>query len=133
MSDQVEYLSEEWRKTAETMLKKALTPDKMNNITSSMSNIYQNCPDGSEKYLLFRFEQGELSELSIGSGEPPKAEFKISGDYETFAKISRAELGSQKALMTRKLKLKGNMVKALKLAAIADRINKVLSTIPAKY
>jgi putative sterol carrier protein len=35
--------------------------------------------------------------------------------------------------MTGKLKLKGNMVKALKLASIADRLNKVLATIPAQY
>ncbi len=133
MAETFQYLSEEWRKTAEEKLSTELTPEKMNNITSSMSNIYQNCPDGSERYLLFAFEKGQLAELSIGEGEPPKAEFKITGDYETFAKISRAELGAHKALMTRKLKLKGNMVKALKLAAIADRINKVLSTIPATY
>ena len=35
--------------------------------------------------------------------------------------------------MMGKLKLKGNMVKALKLAAIADRMNKVLSKIPTAY
>lgn len=133
MSEKVAYLSEEWRQAAEKKLRTELTAEKMNNITSSMSNIYLNCPDGTEKYLFFAFENGILKELSIGSGEPPKAEFRISGDYEIFARISRAELGSQKALMTRKLKLKGNMVKALKLAAIADRLNKVLSTIPATY
>ena len=35
--------------------------------------------------------------------------------------------------MTGKLKLKGNMVKALKLASLADRINKVLATIETAY
>ena len=34
--------------------------------------------------------------------------------------------------MTGKLKLKGNMVKALKLASLADRLNKVLATIPTE-
>ncbi len=133
MSELVDYLSSQWREEAEKRLKSELSPEKMNKITSSMSNIYLNCPDGSQKYLLFRFENGELTELSIGQGQPPKAEFQITGNYEIFARISRAELGSQKALMTRKLKLKGNMVKALKLAAIADRLNKVLSTIPTRY
>ncbi len=133
MADPLIYLSEEWRSEAEQKLRSELTPEKMNSITSSMSNIYQNCPDGSEKYLFFSFEKGELKELALGSGEPPKAEFKIIGNYDIFAKITRAELGSQKALMTRKLKLKGNMVKALKLAAVADRLNKVLSTIPATF
>ena len=67
------------------------------------------------------------------AGEPPEAEFHITGTYDVFARIARAELGAQKALMTGQLKLKGNMIKALKLAAIADRLNKVLAGIPAAY
>ena len=133
MSELLDYLSPEWRDEAEKRLKQELTPEKMNKATTSMSNIYTDCPDGHDRYMLFRFEKGVLTELTIDSGEPPKAEFRITGKYETFAKISRAELGSQKALMTRKLKLRGNMVKALKLAAVADRLNRVLSTIPANY
>ncbi len=133
MSEKMKYLSEAWRAEAEKRLKTELTPDKMNNITSSMSNIYIHCPEGQDRYLFFKFENGSLTELSIGAGEPPAAEFRIIGDYDTFAKISRSELGSQKALMTGKLKLKGSMVKALKLASIADRLNKVLSGIPAEY
>lgn len=133
MTEQIQYLTSRWRDEAERRLKSELSPERMNHITSSMSNIYLNCPDGKDKYLFFRFENGELADLLLGQEEPPAAEFRITGSYETFAKISRAELGSQKALMTGKLKLKGNMIKALKLASIADRINKVLSTIPAIY
>lgn len=133
MPQEFMYLTSEWRDEAERRLKSELTPEKMNFITSSMSNIYLNCPGGGSKYLFFKFVDGTLDTLELGEGEPPEAEFRITGDYQTFAMISRAELGSQKALMTGKLKLKGNMVKALKLAAIADRLNKVLSQIPAKY
>jgi len=35
--------------------------------------------------------------------------------------------------MTGKLKLKGNMVKALKLASVVDRLNKVIAKIQAEY
>lgn len=133
MSQELIYLTPQWRDEAERRLKESLTPEKMNFITSSMSNIYLNCPGGGSKFLFFKFVDGKLDSLQVGEGEPPEAEFKITGDYETFAKISRAELGSQKALMTGKLKLKGSMVRALKLASIADRLNKVLSEIPAKY
>ena len=98
----------------------------MNFVTSSMSNIYKNCPDGSEKFLFFKFEDGKFAQLLAGDGDPPKAEFAVTGDYEIFAKITRGELNAQKALMTLKLKLKGNMVKALRLASLADRLNKVL-------
>jgi len=98
-----------------------------------MSNIYTHCPDGKTHFLFFRFEEGIFKAVTTGTHEPPKAEFMITGDYQVFAKISRSELGSHKALMTGKLKLKGNMIKALKLASVADRINKVISTIDAQY
>jgi putative sterol carrier protein len=133
MTDNVKYLSQQWRDEAERRLKAELPPERMNFVTSSMSNIYQNCPDGKDRYLYFKFVDGKFEEMRIGEGESPKPEFAVSGDYETFAKITRGELGAQKALMTMKLKLKGNMVKALRLASLADRLNKVLATIPTEY
>lgn len=133
MSDTLLYLSSQWRDEAEKRLTAELEPQKMKFITSTMSNIYTHCPGGKDRYLFFGFRDGRLETLSIGEGEPPAAEFRITGSYDTFARISQARLGSQRALMTGKLKLKGNMVKALKLASIADRLNKVLSTIPASY
>jgi putative sterol carrier protein len=133
MPEKVKYLSPEWRDEAERMLSAELSPEKMNHITSSMSNICQNCPDGKDRFMLFKYDNGELSEFVVGKGDWPKAEFTISGDYETFVKISKAELGSQVALMSGKLKFKGNMVKALRLASIADRLSKVLSKIDAEY
>ena len=133
MASTMTYLSNEWRDEAEKRIRADLSPERMNKITSSMSNIYKNCPDGKERYLFFNFKDGELVDLLVGEGEAPKAEYRITGDYDIFAQISRAELSSQKALMTGKLKLKGNMVKALKLASVADRLNRVISTIPAEY
>ena len=35
--------------------------------------------------------------------------------------------------MSGKLTLKGNLVKALRLAPLVDRLNEVLATIPAEY
>lgn len=134
MTGNVKYLSQEWRDEAEKRLKTELPPERMNFVTSSMNNIYKNCPpDGTEKFLFFKFVEGRFDEMIVGAGDPPKAEFAIAGDYEVFAKITRGELGAQKALMTLKLKLKGNMVKALRLASLADRLNKVLATIPTDY
>ncbi|MBW1682646.1 MAG: SCP2 sterol-binding domain-containing protein [Deltaproteobacteria bacterium] len=133
MAEKFQYLSPEWRDEAERRLKAELSPERMNHITSSMSNIYLNCPEGKKRFLFFKFDNGELSELLVGDAEPPEAEFRITGDYDVFARITRCELGSQKALMTRKLKLKGNMIKALKLASVADRLNKVLSGIPTEF
>ncbi len=133
MSDTHAYLGAGWRNEALRRLQAELPPEKMNNVTTSMSNIYKSCPGGAEKFLFIECVDGKVTRVETGEGEPPEAEFRITGDYQTFAQISRAELGSQKALFTGKLKLKGNMAKALKLASLADRINKVLSQIPTDY
>jgi hypothetical protein len=133
MGEQYKYLDSEWTAEARRRLTEALDPEKMNGITTSMADVYDACPDGKTRWLYVRCEGGKLAEFDVGEGEPPAAEYRISGSYETFAAISRGELGSQKALMTGKLKLRGNMAKALRLAPLADRINKVLSTIPSAY
>lgn len=129
----VKYLSEEWRAEVEKRLKAQLTPEKMNNLTSSMNNRYFNCPDGKSRYFFVGFQNGAVNSVQVGEGDGPKAEFVISGDYDVFARISRAELGSQKALMGGLLKLKGNMVKALKLASLSDRLNKIIATIETEF
>ena len=98
-----------------------------------MTNIYTNCPDGLERTVYYRLEEGVVQAVSIHEEDAPKAEFAIKGDYETFAQISRAELNARAALMGGKLTLKGNLVKALRLAPVEDRLNEVLATIPTDF
>ena len=129
----VKYLSSEWTAEAEKRLRSQLTPESMKNLTSSMLTVYHNCPDGQERALYYKIEDGVFTDISVRQAPLPEAEFIISGDYDTFAKISRAELGSRSALMNGKLRLQGNMVKALSLASIVDRFNKILSEIPCEY
>ena len=127
------YLSPEWAAEGRRRVEAELTPEKLHNVTSSMSNIYKNCPDGKDRYFYVAFKDGKVAGFETGEGEPPKAEFKIIADYDTFAKISRTELGAVKALTSRKLTLRGNMAKALRLAPLVDKLNKVLATIPTDY
>jgi putative sterol carrier protein len=127
------YLSQAWIDEAARRLRAELTPDKMKHVTSSMLTVYKNCPDGRERAVFYKFVDGALDKLSVEEGELPEVEFRIVGDYETFAKISRAEIGSRSALMSGKLVLKGNMVKALSLSAVVDRLNKVLASIPTDF
>ena len=127
------YLSPEWAAEALRRLQEQLTPDKMKHLTSSMLTLYQNCPDGRDRALYYRIVDGVVQEVSLPQGELPEAEFVISGDYETFARITRAELKSRSALMTGKLTLKGNLVKALRLSPVVDRLNEVQASIPTEY
>jgi len=127
------YITPEWAEEAQRRLEEQLSADKMKYVSSSMLTIYHNCPDGVDRALYYKFVDGIIDEVSIQEGEFPEAEFRIMGDYETFAKISRAEMGARSALMSGKLRLKGNMVKALSLASVVDRMNRVLATIPTEY
>ncbi|MBN1876280.1 MAG: SCP2 sterol-binding domain-containing protein [Anaerolineae bacterium] len=129
----LKYLSPEWAAEAAERLRSRLTPEQMKNLTSSMLTIYHHCPDGKERALYYAIEKGVFTDISIREEPWPEVEFVISGDYETFAKISRSEIGSRSALMSGKLHLQGNMVKALSLASIVDRFNKILAEIPCEY
>ncbi len=127
------YLSQQWRDEAEKRLKAEISPERMKHLTSSVAYVYVDCPDGRDKYLYFKTENGTFTQILVGEGEPPESEFRVTGPYDLFAGLTRGKIKSQRALMSGKLKLRGNMVKALKLASLADRINKVLETIPARY
>jgi len=128
-----QYLSPEWAAEASRRLKEDLTPEKMKHLTSSMLTIYTGCPDGQDHAVYYLVVDGVVEEVSLAEGEFPQAEFTITSDYETFARISRAELKARAALMSGKMTLKGNLVKALRLSPVVDRLNEVLATIPTLY
>jgi len=133
MTEKVAYLSSQWRDEVEKRLKSELSPEKMKFITTSVAFNYTNCPQGKDRYLYFKCEEGAITEVLVDEGDPPQAEFTITGNYDLFAQITQGTIKSHRALMSGKLRLKGNMVKALKLASLADRLNHIMAQIPTIY
>lgn len=133
MTENLVYLSTAWRDEVEKRLKESLSPEKMKFVTTSVAFNYLNCPDGKDRCLYFTCKEGNISEVALDDPGNRQAEFVISGSYDLFAQVTQGMLSSQRALMSGKLKIKGNMVKALKLASLADRINKVMAGIPTLY
>lgn len=129
----LKYLSPEWAEEVTKRAKEKLTPERMKYITSSMLTVNTNCPDGKDRGVYYEIVDGVVTEVSIREGELPKAEFTITADYHLFAKISRAEVKARAALMSGKMKLKGPLVKALRLSPLVDRLNEVIATIPTQY
>lgn len=127
------YLSQEWAAEATRRLQEALTPEKMKYLTSSMLNIYTHCPDGKDKAVYYAIRDGVVERVSICDADPPEAEFTVTCDYQTLAAISQAKLKARSALMSGKMLLKGNLITALRLSPVVDRLNQVLSTIPTIY
>ena len=129
----IKYLSKEWADEVRKRCKKTLTPEKMKHITSSMLTINTKCPDGKTRAVFYKLVDGAVESVTIVEGTLPKAEFTITADYDMFAKISRSEVKARSALMSGKMTLKGNLVKALTLSPTVDRLNEVIATIPADY
>jgi putative sterol carrier protein len=129
----LKYLSKEWADEVTKRCKKELTPEKMKHITSSMLTINTQCPGGKTKAVYYTLKNGVVESVAIVEGALPKAEFSITADYDLFAKISKAELKARSALMSGKMILKGNLVKALTLSPTVDRLNEVIAKIPTEY
>ena len=127
------YLSPEWAEEVLRLLNEKLSPERMKHITSSMLTVNTNCPDGQDRAIYYEIVDGIVTDVSIREGELPRAEFTITADYELFARISRGELKARAALMSGKMKLKGPLVKALRLSPLVDRLNEVIATIPTEY
>lgn len=133
MDEKLRYLSKEWRDEGIKLLVSEIDPEKMHNVTTSMVDIYEHGPEGKEYFLFLKCENGKVVQFETGEVPAPEAEFIIRGSYSVFSSITRGELSSTRALMTGKLRLKGNMAKAVRLAPLADRVNKILSMIPTDY
>ena len=131
--DKFRYLSPEWADEVFKRTNEQLSPERMKHITSSMLTVNINCPDGKDRAIYYEIADGVVAEVSIKEGALPSAEFTITADYEIFARISRAELKARAALMSGKMKMKGPLVKALRLAPLVDRLNEVIATIPTDY
>ena len=133
MTQKFKYLSPEWAEEVSRRVSEKLTPERMKFITSSMLTVNTDCPDGKDRAVYYEIAKGIVTEVSVREGELPKAEFTITADYQLFVKISRAEMKARAALMSGKMKLKGSLVKALRLSPLIDRLNEVIATIPTEY
>jgi putative sterol carrier protein len=127
------YLSKEWAEEVKQRCKKELTPEKMKHVTSSMLTINTKCPDGKTRAVFYNLVNGVVDSVQVSEGTLPKAEFTITATYDLFAQISRAELKARAALMSGKMTLTGNLVKALTLSPTVDRLNEVIAKIPTEF
>ena len=80
--------------------------------------------------LCYRIEDGKIVELFPDERE---ATFRVSAPYGVWVDVLRGVLGANKALMTRKLKVKGNFMKLLKYSDGVLRWVDILRTIPTEF
>jgi putative sterol carrier protein len=69
----------------------------------------------------------------LNSPTEVKAEFELSATYSTWKKLLQGELDGNKALMTRKLKLKGNMAKIMRSTKASTAYFTALASLKTEF
>lgn len=116
----MKFLTDEWCAEFEPKLKEVFskenTPTKL---TLTFCQAFGAVPqlDGKDFWYRYTFTDGVLTKLEKGNdmNDAPESEYKTFGDYDIAVKVMTGEMGEAKAVLGGKIKLKGNVTKALKM------------------
>jgi hypothetical protein len=90
-------------------------------------------PDKAVPHTLrigYAADHGTITDVWIGER---KTDFVLSGPYGVWVRVLTGDLDPNKALMMRKLKVKGNLLRLLRTADATIRWLQVLQTIPTEF
>jgi len=87
---------------------------------------------GVEKDIVLGYtvEDGVTTDIWLGER---KTEFTISGKYGVWVNILIGKTGVTKAFLMRKLKVRGNLMKIIKMSKATERWLEILRTIPTEF
>lgn len=125
----MKFLTEEWFNEFKSEVLETFSAGKTpSSATLSLCECYNKVPhEGNETvWLMYSFKNGVLCSLERGTGRSsaPEADYISDADYDIFVKTVTGELAIAKALFAGKIKLKGNVTKALKLLSTHDIVSK---------
>jgi putative sterol carrier protein len=134
----VKFLSPEWVETAKTIVQNELDPLKdLKSVTTSFIFVVTNIPPGGTTMsLYFSVANGELVEMMTEPRDlssQKKAEFVVSGNYDTFVQIVKGEMSVVGALLKGRVQFKGSTMKALTIQQPIERINDCLRKINTQF
>ena len=116
----MKFLTEEWTEEFIALAKDTFSPEKTpSKVTLTLCECYNNVPHfgGETVWYNYTFKNGvcESIERGMGRANAPAADYTSDADYDFFVKTMTGEMSTAKALTSGKIKLKGNLMKALKL------------------
>jgi len=87
---------------------------------------------GVEKDIVLGYtvEDGVTTDIWLGE---KKTEFTISGKYGLWVNILLGKTGLTKAFLMRKLKIRGNLMKIIKMSKATEYWLEILRTIPTEF
>jgi putative sterol carrier protein len=117
--------------------------DKINNdaeyaklasgVDDSYTLILQAEPDKGVNNTMvvgFKIKAGKMTDIWTGERE---TSFILSASYRVWVDILLGKIGANRAFITRKLNIKGNMPRLLKTAKATDRLVALLREIPTEF
>ena len=127
----IKFLSPEYEEKLRELLKEDFS--KPSSLTTTFCQIILGCPDGKDRWVLYGVEKGIMSDFKIGEGEPPEANYRVRGPYQVYVDLIQGKYDGKTSLITGKLKLEGNMTRALGLLGAYTRIEKNQKSIDTDF
>ncbi len=133
----VRYLSPEWQRLCQEAINRDPEFAKLaRDLTIKVNNIIENCPDGKDRFLYWRFEGGKLRETFVGpagelGGRNPA--FTTIASYQTFMMINTAKMTVEKAITEGLLRFEGDLVHMMRYAEAFEQFTEVRRRIPTEY
>ena len=123
----VKFLSEEWIETSKNCILKELNPETdLKNITTSLLGVVEHIPpDDSTMNFYFSFENGNLNEFLVSTGNAPEGKqpiYEVRGNYGTYKDVLQGKTSLTISLLKNRLKLKGSKLQALKIIKPLDKV-----------
>lgn len=134
MSKRMELGSDEYR----ALFKEKINDDSeyadlASKVEDSYTLVLQAEPDkGVQDTMIVGFEINNGKMTDIWTGERDTS-FILSAPYRVWVDILIGKIGANRAFITRKLSIKGNMPRLLKTAKATDRLVALLREIPTEF
>ncbi len=128
-----EFLGTAWLNEVEQLIRSSISPEVINYATTSILTVFENCPGGVEKALVFETYKGELKRIEVVAKPYPQCEFAVNGDYHNFLKVFKGTLDPMTAIMSGELHFQGNMLRAMGMISLIQPFYKVLAEIPTNF
>ncbi len=132
-----QYLSPEWLAEGRARIEKSKEfKDAAKTLELSMINVITDVPKRGTVFIRYAFSFGSIQDLQLGT-DPAiaanEADFKVTGNYDTFAGLTQGKISIVQAFLSRKIHLEGNVTRAMKFVKPLDTMNRILRQVPTVY
>ena len=99
-----------------------------------MKGLTEKYVTGKTTYTYIQLKDGKcLGARVVKDPSEVQAGFKLSGPYECWKKLAKAETDATKLVLTGKMKLQGDMSKIMRYIKAAQIMGKIASEVPTEF